>query len=71
MTSALHLVTINYEFQSIHFLDENSRENYLISILSLFTDFQLKFYRVRIFYLCRNCKQNNWWRHNVGHAWSI
>jgi len=33
-----------------------------------FTDFQLKFYLVRIFYLCRNCKQNNWWRHKVGHA---
>jgi len=49
-------------------LDENSLENYLISILSLFTDFQLKFYRVRIFYLCHNCKQNNWWRHKVGHA---
>jgi len=35
---------------------------------SFFTDFQLKFYRVCIFYLRRNCKQNNWWRHKVGHA---
>jgi len=33
-----------------------------------FTDFQLKFYRVHIFYLCRNWKQNNWRRHKVGHA---
>jgi len=33
-----------------------------------FTDFQLKLYRVRIFYLCCNYKQNNRWRHKVGHA---
>jgi len=38
---------------------------------SFLTDFQLKFYRVRIFYLCCNCKQNNWWRNKVDHAWSI
>jgi len=31
----------------------------IISVLSLFTNFQLKFYRVRILYLCRNCKKNN------------
>jgi len=53
-------------------LDENSRKKYLISIFfSFFTDFQLKFYCASIFYLCRNCKQNNWWRHKVGHAQSI
>jgi len=33
--------------------------------VSFFADFQLKFYRVRI---CRNCKQNNWWRYKVGNA---
>jgi len=41
-----------------------------IILFLFFTDFQLKVYRVglRIFYPCRNCKQNNWWRHQVGHA---
>jgi len=47
---------------------KNHEKIYLISILSLFTDSQFKFYRLRIFYLCRNCKQNNWWRHKVGHT---
>jgi len=28
------------------------------SVFLFFTDFQLKFYRVCIFYICRNCKQN-------------
>jgi len=42
-----------------------------LSAIAFFTNFQLKFYRVRIFYPSRNCKQNNWWRHKVGHAQSI
>jgi len=42
----------------------------IMKILPLSTDFQLKFYRVRIFYLCCNCKQSNWWRHKVGHAFN-
>jgi len=39
-----------------------------LSSFFFFTDFQLKFYRVCIFYLCRNCKRNNWWHHKVGHT---
>jgi len=28
----------------------------------------IKILSCTLFYLCRSCKQNNWWRHKVGHA---
>jgi len=51
-----------------HILSDEIREKSLISIFSFFSDFQLQSYCVHLFYLCRNFKHNNWWRHKVGHA---
>jgi len=47
------------------------REKILESIFLISWIFQLQFYSVHLFYLCRNYKHNNWWRHKVGHAQSI
>jgi len=37
----------------------------IIQSSTSFLNFQVRFYCLRLFYLCRNCKRSNWWRHKV------